>query len=213
MAERSPGIFIKQMELGPMQNFVYLIGCPATRIAAVVDPAWEADVIVREAEREGYRIEHILVTHHHYDHVNGVEPLLNRLAARVHVNKNDVPYLKSVAGDIHKAEGGDKIQVGEVEIALLHTPGHTPGSQCFRVKNSIVSGDTLFIGNCGRTDLPGGDDEEMFRTMEKLRQLPDETILLPGHNYADRPTSTIADEKKGNSYLMCATMSEFLRLT
>jgi glyoxylase-like metal-dependent hydrolase (beta-lactamase superfamily II) len=110
-----------------------------------------------------------------------------------------------------KTESGDKINVGGIEIQLLHTPGHTPGSQCFLVDNRIVSGDTLFIGACGRVDLPGSNPEQMYYSLtQKLMALPDDTVLFPGHNYADRPTSTISEEKKTNPYLRFSSLKQFL---
>ncbi|MBI2059275.1 MAG: MBL fold metallo-hydrolase [Nitrospirae bacterium] len=213
MKPKPDEVFIRQLELGPMQNFVYLIGCPETHLAAIVDPAWDIEAIIRAAEVAEYRIEHILVTHAHFDHVNGVEPLLELRAARVHVHKSEAGFLKGMTGDLRRTEGGETLTLGRLEITFMHTPGHTKGSQCFLVRNSLVSGDTLFIRNCGRTDLPGGSDEEMYHTMKKLRDLPDQIVLLPGHHYADKPTSTLADEKRENPYLTSATMSDFLKLT
>lgn len=114
-------------------------------------------------------------------------------------------------GNIKKMEGGDKIKVGEVEITLLHTPGHTPGSQCFLIDGNLISGDTLFINACGRCDLPGGNAEQMYQSLKTLSELDEKTILYPGHNYADEPTSTIANEKKYNPYLQTTNLNSFLK--
>ena len=214
-------LYFKQLEIGPMQNYVYLIGSLETRKVAVIDAAWEIDTILRTAAADDMEITHALVTHTHPDHVGGrfagteiagVAELLSKCKARVVVHKAEAEFLKGLSvTDLIKAESGDKINVGGVEIQLLHTPGHTPGSQCFLVDRRIVSGDTLFVGSCGRVDLPGSDPEQMYYSLtQKLMALPDETILFPGHNYADRPTSTIGEEKQTNPYFHFHSLKQFL---
>jgi glyoxylase-like metal-dependent hydrolase (beta-lactamase superfamily II) len=214
-------LYFKQLELGPMQNFVYLIGSMETRKAAVVDAAWDIDELLRIAASDDIEITHAFVTHTHPDHVGGrfagvdiegVAELLNKCKAKVVVHKAEAEFLRSLsASDLIKAESGDKIEVGGLEIQLLHTPGHTPGSQCFLVGNRIVSGDTLFIGSCGRVDLPGSNPEQMYYSLtQKLMALPDETILFPGHNYADRSASTIGEQKQSNPYFQFHSLKQFL---
>ena len=216
-------LYLKQMELGPMQNFVYLVGDREAGECVVVDAAWEIDTIVRTAEADGLRITGALVTHTHQDHVGGsleacgmpgripgVEELLERVPARVYVHKAEREFLKGFGSDLVKVEAGTELTVGRLTVTFLHTPGHTPGSQCFLVDGRLISGDTLFIGSCGRTDLPGGDPTEMHRSLtQRLARLPDETVLLPGHNYGG-PSSTIGDEKRQNP-LMRFALGEFLR--
>jgi hydroxyacylglutathione hydrolase len=214
-------LYFKQIELGPMQNFVYLIGSGETRKVAVVDAAWEIDEILRLAAQDDVEVTHAFVTHTHPDHVGGrfagveiegLAELLSKCKAKVVVHKAEAEFLKPLsASDIIKAESGDKIDVGGVEIQLLHTPGHTPGSQCFMVENRIVSGDTLFVGSCGRVDLPGSNPEQMYYSLtQKLMALPDETILFPGHNYSDRTTSTIGEQKRSNPYFQFHSLKQFL---
>ncbi|MGH7826816.1 MAG: MBL fold metallo-hydrolase [Candidatus Binatia bacterium] len=214
-------LYFRQLELGPMQNFVYLIGSLETRKAAVVDGAWEIDEILRVAAGDDVEITHALVTHTHPDHVGGrfadiniegITELLGRCKAKVVVHKAEAEFLTPLSGsDIIKSESGDKIEVGGVQIQLLHTPGHTPGSQCFLIGDRIVSGDTLFIGSCGRVDLPGSNAEEMYYSLtQKLMALPDETILFPGHNYSHQPTSTIGQEKHSNPYFQFHSLKQFL---
>jgi hydroxyacylglutathione hydrolase len=214
-------LYFKQIEMGPMQNFVYLIGSVETRKVAVVDAAWEIDKILRLAAKDDMEITHAFVTHTHPDHVGGrfagveiegVAELLAKCKAKVVVHKTEAEYLKSLSpSDLIKAESGDRIDVGGVEIRLVHTPGHTPGSQCFLVENRIVSGDTLFIGSCGRVDLPGSDPEQMYYSLtQKLKALPDDTILFPGHNYTDKPTSTIGEQKQRNPCLQFHSLKQFL---
>lgn len=226
-------LYLKQMEVGPMQNFVYLIGDQNTHEALIVDPAWEIDNILAAAKKEGYQVKGALITHTHFDHVNGLEELLNKTDGTVYINKHEAEFLKGMipppefgpkgqfafgkySGGGMKAnmklmEGGDKIKIGNVEITMLHTPGHTPGSQCFLVDRNLISGDTLFINACGRCDLPGGNAEQMYHSLKKLSELDEKTILYPGHNYADEPSSTIADEKKHNPYLQTTNLNAFLK--
>jgi len=199
------------MEIGPMQNFVYFVGDQDTREVLVVDPAWDVDAILKKAADEGYKIKGALITHTHFDHVNGLEDLLKKTDGAVYINKNEAEFLKGMKGNIKKIEGGDKLKIGQAEITFLHTPGHTPGSQCFLVEQNLISGDTLFINACGRCDLPGGDPEEMYRSLTQLASLDESTILYPGHNYAEEPTSTIGNEKRFNPYLQTTNLNDFLK--
>ncbi len=207
-----------------MQNYVYLIGDPTTRQAAVVDPAWDIDEIVQAAQEDGYTITKALITHTHQDHtggqlfghhIPGVVELLNLLDIPVYVHKSETHILKNVPDSSKVATAANQVidLGGEVRITLIHTPGHTPGSQCFLVDNRLVSGDTLFIGACGRVDLPTSSPEEMYDSLvNKLMRLDDHTILYPGHNYAPRPTSTIGEERRQNPYVQFTSLHEFLRL-
>ena len=217
----SEGIYLKQMELGPMQNFIYLVGDPATRQCVVVDPAWEIDAIIGTAAADDMTIIAALITHTHQDHVGGhlfgmnipgVEELLEKIKAKVYVHKAEREFLKGFGSDLVKVDNTDTLQVGRLGLTFLHTPGHTPGSQCFLVDGRLISGDTLFIGSCGRTDLPGSDPTEMYYSLtQRLGKLPDETVLFPGHNYGG-PSSTLGDEKRGNPFMRFASLGEFLRI-
>lgn len=208
-----PEIYFKQLELGPMQNFVYLIGDPETREAAVVDPGWEVPTILKTAERDGYRLTKVFVTHHHFDHVQGLEGLLRRVDVPVYVHRGDAPHLGVDRASLTLVSGGEAVPVGRFQATLIHTPGHTPGSQCLLVGERLLSGDTLFIGACGRCDLPGGDPAMLYESLaRKLRPLDDATILCPGHNYAHVPTARLAEEKRTNPFLSARTLQDFLRL-
>ena len=218
-------IYLKQMELGPMQNFVYLVGDPVARQCVVVDPAWEIDTIVDTAAADGMTITGALVTHTHQDHVGGsleswgmpgripgVEELLGRVPAKVYVHKAEREFLRGFGSDLVKVDNHDTLPVGRLTLTFLHTPGHTPGSQCFLVDDRLISGDTLFIGSCGRTDLPGSDPSEMYYSLtQRLAVLPEETVLFPGHNYGGT-ASTIGNEKRRNPFMRFASLGEFLRV-
>ena len=221
-----PGIYLRQLELGPMQNFVYLVGDPVTRECVVVDPAWEIDTIVDTARADGMRLTGALVTHTHQDHVGGslaswgmpgripgVEELLARVPLKVYVHKAEREFLPGLGSDLVQVDNHDTLSIGRLALTFLHTPGHTPGSQCFLVDGRLVSGDTLFIGSCGRTDLPGSDPKEMYYSLtQRLAALPDDTLLFPGHNYGG-PSSTIGDEKRQNPFMRFASLGDFLRTT
>jgi len=216
----SESLYLRQMELGPMQNFVYLIGDPVARECVVVDPAWEIDTIVDQAAADGMTITGVLVTHTHQDHVGGhlfghdipgVAELLERIPAKVYVHSAEREFLKGFGSDLVKVEGGDTLPVGGARVTFIHTPGHTPGSQCFLVEGRLISGDTLFIRSCGRTDLPGSDPGEMYYSLtQRLGALPEQTTVFPGHNYGGAST-TIGDEKRENPMMRFRTMPDFLR--
>ncbi len=217
-------IYVRQMELGPMQNFVYLIGDPVARECVVVDPAWEIDTLLDTVQADGMTLTGALVTHTHQDHVGGsleswgmpgripgVEELLARAPMKVYVHKAEREFLRGFGSDLTQVDNHDTLMVGRLKLTFMHTPGHTPGSQCFLVDGRLVSGDTLFIGSCGRTDLPGSDPAEMYYSLtQRLAALPDDTILLPGHNYGG-PASTIGDEKRGNPFMRFPSLADFLQ--
>jgi len=206
-------IYLKQLELGPMQNFIYLIGDPETHEAAVVDPGWEPAQILKAVEADSYRLTKAFVTHHHFDHVMGLGELLKSVDIPIYAHKDDAPFLKLERGTLQRVSGGETILIGNLPVTLIHTPGHTPGSQCLLVDGNLLTGDTLFIRACGRWDLPGGDPAMLYDSLVNKLKLLDEAIIVhPGHNYADSPTSTIGDEKRHNPFLQPATREEFLRL-
>jgi hydroxyacylglutathione hydrolase len=216
-------LYLRQMELGPMQNFVYLVGDPVSRECVVIDPAWEIDTIVNTAAADDMRLVGALVTHTHQDHVGGsleswgmpgripgVEELLGRVPARVYVHKAEREFLRGFGSDLVKVDNHDTLAVGRLTLTFMHTPGHTPGSQCFLVDGRLISGDTLFINACGRTDLPGSDPNEMYYSLtQRLAALPDDTVLLPGHNYGG-PQSTIGQEKRQNPFMRFTSLHDFL---
>ena len=211
---------------GQMRNFMYLVGDPASREAVVVDPAWDVAGLLDRAAADGYRITGALVTHYHPDHVggdlfglriDGLAELLARVAVPIWVQRAEAEGLKLVTGvsdsDLRRVESGDTLRLGDVEIRFLHTPGHTPGSQCFLVGNRLIAGDTLFVQGCGRVDLPGGDPDAMYESLTgRLAKLPADTVLYPGHHYGPSRTSTIGDELEGNHYLRVRSLEDWRRL-
>ena len=207
---------------GQMANFVYLIGDDEERVCMVVDPAWDIPGIIEFAKNDDMQLIGALVTHYHPDHIGGdifghsitgLAELISTNPVKVHVNEAESVGVKQVSGlsesDISSHQGGDEIPIGNVRVKLLHTPGHTPGSQCFLAGSALVSGDTLFIGGCGRVDLPGGNPEQMYHSLTQvLAKLPEDTLLYPGHNYAAKEVSTIGDEKNENHYMRVRSLED-----
>jgi hydroxyacylglutathione hydrolase len=220
----SDRLYLRQAQIGPMANFVYLIGDSETHTAAVVDPAWDVDAILEFARKEGYEIDKILITHYHPDHlggsmmgqnIQGAADLLGKIKAKVYVNKAEAEGTKRVAGlsdsDLVIVEAGDVFKVGELPVKFLHTPGHTPGSQCFLVEGNLISGDTLFVGSCGRVDLPGSDPAAMYYSLNHtLKNLDDATVVYPGHAYSSDSSTTIGKQKRHNMYMRFPTLDDFL---
>ena len=212
-AGQDQGLYLQQLEIGPMENFVYFVGSSDTREVFVVDPAWQVDTLLRVAKEQDLKIKGALISHYHFDHTNGISELLEAVDCPVYVHKEDVSYLDVSHDNIKPVDGGTKLKLGQVEIELVHTPGHTPGSQCFHVRNRLISGDTLFINACGRTDLPGGNTEEMYRSLtQRLMRFDDSTILCPGHNYSSQPTDTLGAQRRTNPYLLIDSLPNFLKM-
>ncbi len=208
----TPSYSIHTLELGPMQNLVYLIHDRATDTGAIVDPAWEVDRICALAESQDVRITDVLLTHSHHDHVNGVEAILERYDARPHLLKTEAQFWNHALTRPLLHAGGDRLHLGETEIEILHTPGHTPGSACYRVANDLITGDTLFVFGCGRCDLHGGDPEQMFASLKQLKdELPRHTVILPGHNYGAQVTSTLQEQAEGNPFMHYDEVAAFVR--
>jgi hydroxyacylglutathione hydrolase len=231
------GLFVRQLLAGrdfaiedtiaaQMANFVYLVGDTETRKCMVVDPAWDIDGILQAAEREGMELTGVLATHYHPDHVGGhifgikiagLAELLVKCPVKVHASALDVEGIMKVTGlgrlDLVEHEGGDEIEIGGIKVTALHTPGHTPGSQCFLAGGSLISGDTLFTEGCGRVDLPGGNAEQMYYSLTNvLGRLPDQTVLFPGHNYGPSPQSTMGEQKSSNYYMRIGSLEQWMRL-
>ncbi len=206
-----------------MVNFSYLIGDRQAGQAVVVDPAYAVGDLLDQAAADGMQIVGVLATHHHPDHVGGsmmgfsvegLAELLGRQDVPVHAHRDEATLITTVTGlqpgDVVSHHGGDKVAVGAVSIELLHTPGHTPGSQCFLVDGMLVSGDTLFLEGCGRTDLPGSDSEAMYQSLQRLAGLPDSTVVYPGHRYSVPSIGSMAAVKEINMVYKPATKEAWL---
>jgi glyoxylase-like metal-dependent hydrolase (beta-lactamase superfamily II) len=219
-------LYFRQVKCGPMENFVYAIGSLRTRECVLVDPAWAVGDLLAQLDADEMKLAGALVTHYHPDHcggtlfgftVEGLPELMTLRPVPVHVQEHEAEGLKQVTGlsdsDLYKRSAGDKLTLGDLELSFLHTPGHTPGSQCFLVGNRLVSGDTLFVQGCGRVDLPGGNPNDMYDSLTKrLAKLPDDTVLCPGHHYSPEKTAPLGAVRQSNYYLQVPTLDAWLEL-
>jgi glyoxylase-like metal-dependent hydrolase (beta-lactamase superfamily II) len=208
-----------------MVNFVYAVGDRATGECLLVDPAYAVDELLDRVEADGMAVTGVLATHYHPDHVGGsmmghsiegVARLLERVSCPVHVQRDELPWVVRTTGlteaELAAHEPGERVTVGAVEIELVHTPGHTPGSQCFLVDGRLVSGDTLFLDGCGRTDLPGSDASQMYESLQRLAKLPDDTIVYPGHRYSMPSSATINAIREQNYVFRPSTRDQWLTM-
>ncbi len=205
-----PEIIFEQIEIGPMENFIYFIGELSTKKVAVIDPAWDINFIKQHAAGKGFTITHLLLTHGHFDHINAIDGF-QQGNLQVVVSKHEPKISSPPDLNLVKVDNGDIINIGNIALKCIHTPGHSCGSQCFKYKDILLTGDTLFIDGCGRCDLPGGNAESMFESLNtRIRPLPDSTIIFPGHDYGNERSATLAAQKKTNPYLTAETLNDFL---
>jgi glyoxylase-like metal-dependent hydrolase (beta-lactamase superfamily II) len=188
-------MIIKQISIGYMDNFSYLIGCESTRQALVIDPGPDADRFVAQAEKENLEIVTIVNTHGHGDHTAGNAALKERTGALVVIHELDSD--RYPAADV-LLSNEKTLQLGDIIFDVIHTPGHTRGGICLHAQGNLFTGDTLFVGDSGRTDLAGGDRPTLGKSIRRLMQLPDETVVWPGHDYGPTPSSTLGWEKRNN---------------
>jgi glyoxylase-like metal-dependent hydrolase (beta-lactamase superfamily II) len=209
-----------------MVNFVYLIGDRETGEAVAVDPAYDIRGLLDILAADDMKLTGALATHYHPDHVggsmggftiSGVRELLTLHPVPIHVQADEAPWVKRVTdasdSDLVEHQSGDTVMVGEIPIELIHTPGHTPGSQCFFVDGKLVAGDTLFLEGCGRLDLPGGDPAAMYDSLtHKLAKVPDDAILYPGHQYSMDPSASMGDTRRMNYVFRPKTAEQWLMM-
>jgi glyoxylase-like metal-dependent hydrolase (beta-lactamase superfamily II) len=197
---------IVQLPGGEMKNFSYLVYCPETRAGLGVDPSFAPEVLLGAAASLGVKIEVLVNTHGHGDHVAGNDRVLQATGARLAAHPAEVPGAQLALTE------GTELAVGNGIVRILHTPGHTPGSLTLHPPGALITGDTLFVTFVGRADLPGSDPEALYRSLRRLADFPGETRVFPGHDYGPHPVSTIAFERQHNPYLQCSDLKCFLRL-
>jgi hydroxyacylglutathione hydrolase len=208
-----------------MVNFVYAVGDRATGECVLIDPAYAVNELLDLVEADGMKVTGVLATHFHADHiggsmmgheVEGVATLLERCSCPVHVQRDEVPWVMRSSGlgedQLVAHDGGDTVMVGDLEITLVHTPGHTPGSQCFHIDGRLVSGDTLFLDGCGRTDFPGSDPAAMYDSLQTLAAMPDDTVVYPGHRYSLPSSGTIEAIREQNYVFRPKTKDQWLTM-
>ncbi len=209
-----------------MVNFVYLIGDRTTGEALIVDPAYAVQDLLDVLDADGMTLTGVLATHYHPDHVGGqmagwnlegIGALLEKRQVPIHLQKEELPWVERTTGvgatDLVGHDSGDRVRVGSVEVELIHTPGHTPGSQCFLVDGHLVAGDTLFLDGCGRTDLPGADPVAMYESLHtRLARVPDDAVLFPGHLYSAEPSQSMGDTRRWNYVFRPHSVEEWMAM-
>ena len=197
-----------QIPVGPMQNFAYLVADEKSRETLAIDSGWETEPIVKLASSEGLRVRYVCATHGHFDHVKTMGSLATELAAAT------VAFEGSDVDPNVKVRDGDILRLGESDVKVIHTPGHTEDSVCYYDGSNLFTGDTLFIEAWGRTDLPGGSTAKLYASLhEVIMSLPATTVIYPGHDYGDVPSRTLGEESKKNPALRAKTLADFRRLT
>ncbi|MFK5927387.1 MAG: hydroxyacylglutathione hydrolase family protein [Desulfuromusa sp.] len=197
---------IIQILASEMDNFAYLVYCPVTRQGAAIDPSMRPELLLEKIAELGVKLKYLLNTHGHPDHVAGNPVILEQTGAKLAAHPADVPN-----PDISLKEGF-RFELGNGCLEVMHTPGHSPGSVVFKTDNQIITGDTLFVSRCGRANLPGSDVVALYKSLQRLKKLPKETRIYPGHNYGPTVTSTIGWELNNNDYLKCKNLQSFTKL-
>lgn len=200
-------MIVHQIPVGSMQNFTYVVEDEDTSEAIVIDPSWDLDEIMRTIQKNNLKVKYIVNTHHHFDHTIGNDTMKTQTGAPI------MQYKTSTIKHDLEVSDGEKIKFGNSELTVIHTPGHSKDSMCLVGDGKIFSGDTLFVGTCGRVDLPGGNARELYRSLvDVLRKMDDNLLMYPGHNYGSTPTSTLGTQKKMNFVMQPRTEAEFLEI-
>ncbi|MDG6973069.1 MAG: MBL fold metallo-hydrolase [Nitrososphaerota archaeon] len=198
-------MLVRQIAVGTMQNFVYLLADRPGGVGLVVDSGWEIDPVIKAAKETGVTVRFAVATHRHSDHTSSLRELADSLGAKV------VAHRRSPIDHDVSVDDGDVLSLGEAEVKVIYTPGHTEDSICLYDGEDLFTGDTLFIGNCGRTDLPGGSQKELFGSLhDVILKLPPSTVVYPGHDYGDVPFRRLGEEALSNPVLSARDYDEFL---
>lgn len=196
---------VHQLQVGNMQNFTYVLEDEETKDAVIIDPSWDLDLVIETLERNALKAKYVINTHHHFDHTIGNDAIVKYTKSKI------LQHTSSTLKNDIKLSDGEKIKFGNSELTVVHTPGHSKDSICLMGDGKIFSGDALFVGNCGRVDLPGGSAKELYHSLfDIICKLDDNLVLYPGHNYGSSPNSTIGKEKKTNFVLQPMTEEEFV---
>jgi glyoxylase-like metal-dependent hydrolase (beta-lactamase superfamily II) len=198
-------MIFKQIPVGTMANFAYVIGDEETGTAAIVDPAWEVDKLLQACAKMKLKVSLVINTHSHHDHTEGNDYVVRQTGAKIAAHAT-LPRQKDVA-----VKDGDTVTIGILKVKVTHTPGHCPDHICLLVEGKLLTGDTLFVGECGRTDLPGGNSNDLYYSLNKLMKLDDSIEVYPGHDYGPKPSSTIGYERHHNYTLKERSLEEFVR--
>ena len=203
---------VHQYQLGPMDNFVYLIEDPVTHQVAVVDPAWDVSFLTQQIHALKGTLSMILLTHCHFDHVNGLEEMLETNDVPIYVSLQAPDAILGLSSNVMPLKGGETVSLGSNDIAVLATPGHSPCGLCFVTDQFIITGDTVFINGCGRADFEGSNPNQLYDSLQTIKQLPLHLNVYSGHDYGDKKVDTIHNQINQNPYLRCSDLDLFIRL-
>ncbi len=195
-------VHIEQIAVGAMANFSYLIVDESTKESLYVDPGWEAEKVIGVARKKDWKIVGIVVTHFHFDHCKALPEAWQLLQVPVWLPKGEGEALAEPQYKISWMEEGSEISFGEKKLHCLSMPGHTPNEICLLIENHLITGDVLFVDGCGRVDLPGSDPQQMYQSLKRLSEMPDDIVIYPGHDYGPKKTDTLKNQKKTNPYLL-----------
>jgi hydroxyacylglutathione hydrolase len=202
-------LYLHQAQIGPMENFVYILADLNTRKCAVIDPAWDIDYFITHIKAQEFELESIFLTHGHGDHINGVEDLLKFKNVPVYLHSNclyqpppstTISYTDPIINQDDKKTINRKVPLGELALTVIPTPGHSPGGQCFLYNKTLIAGDTTFINGCGHCRLQGANINQLFQSIQLLKSLGDDINIYPGHDYGPTGTDTIGNQKKTNPF-------------
>jgi len=204
---KSADLYLDQIPVGSYRNFSYIVADLSTLNASIIDPAWEIESLLSRIREKKLMLKYVINTHAHFDHVQGNVEVKRRTGAKI------VMHTSSLAMKDIEVDDGDVISLGDnANLEFIHTPGHSPESMCIKVNDyGLITGDTLFIGECGRVDLPGGDANALYDSFEKLRRLNTALIVYPGHDYGKVPNATLRDELETNYTLAKMSREEFAK--
>jgi hydroxyacylglutathione hydrolase len=213
LAVRESAVEIRSYLIGSMRNFVYLIVSPPHCL--VVDPHSDISPWMADLERRGWKLTGVLLTHSHHDHIGGLREVVEKFAVPTYLHELETHRLlrlpEAVQASVRTVEEGQTITLSDTKVQVMHTPGHSPGELCYYLPQtnppSLISGDTVFVGMVGRTDLDGGSDRELFETLQRIKTLPKHTRIYPGHHYGDTPYSTLEQELLTAAF-QCKTVDE-----
>lgn len=194
---------------GAYENSIHFIFDHASKTCAIIDPAWEADLFIQHIAEKGYTLTDIWLTHWHGDHTNATDELADKTGAQITAGVNEIPYL-NIEHDIDTVNDGDVVRLGDTSATIINTPGHTAGGICYLLDRHLIAGDTLFVFGAGNCSLPGANVVEFYHSMQKLKQVDDNTMLHCGHDYGCKIETTMGEQKDGNAYLMIDNETDFV---
>jgi hydroxyacylglutathione hydrolase len=220
-SEGDDNIFIDSLRIGPEKNFCYLLICKLTGHSALIDPAFEFSKIVswtlEKSKLLGFnksKVSNLLATHWHGDHAGGLNSMKEFFpTAKTGAHASEIPQLKNMEIEVEVPLNDSlPLKIGNFDLRVMHSPGHSVGGCCYITANNLFSGDTLFIGQCGRTDLPGGSDAALFKSLQKIKELDPSILIRPGHDYGLYPYASLGDEMKTNPSLKAKSLADFIAI-